>query len=485
MSSSAIVIFGGTGDLSYRKLYPALYDLHKLGKLSEEFKIVGIGRRDYTDEDYTQIIKKWNKDFSRLDYTDEDFNEFKKKITYINMDFSNEKNYYKLEEMFEKLNISDEIMYYFAVSPDFFIPITKGLSTISKRLENAKIIVEKPFGKDLESAKKLNEEFKKYLKYENIYYIDHYLGKEMLLNIMTIRFFNSMFNGVWNKEFVDNVQITVSETVGVETRGNYYDKAGAIADMLQNHLLQILSVVAMDEPQNFTTHDIKEAQTDIFRKLRRISNDDIQDYMVLGQYDGYKDEDKVDKNSNTETYVAMKLFVDNDRWMNVPFYLRTGKKLKYREIEIVIQFLPTQSAVKMLSQDYTNGDLQKISENNYLSIKIQPDEGIKLNFNVKKPSTEDKIDVASLDYCQSCIAENIINTPQAYERLLESAINSNRTLFSTWEQIQLSWQYMNDFVDRYKKNIDIVYRYEQGTNGPVEANEILKKDGRKWIYTKE
>ena len=485
MSSSAIVIFGGTGDLSYRKLYPALYDLHKLGKLSEEFKIVGIGRRDYTDEDYTQIIKKWNKDFSRLDYTDEDFNEFKKKITYINMDFSNEKNYYKLEEIFEKLNISDEIMYYFAVSPHFFIPITKGLSTISKRLENAKIIVEKPFGKDLESAKKLNEEFKKYLKYENIYYIDHYLGKEMLLNIMTIRFFNSMFNGVWNKEFVDNVQITVSETVGVETRGNYYDKAGAIADMLQNHLLQILSVVAMDEPQNFTTQDIKEAQTDIFRKLRRISNDDIQDYMVLGQYDGYKDEDKVDKNSNTETYVAMKLFVDNDRWMNVPFYLRTGKKLKYREIEIVIQFLPTQSAVKMLSQDYTNGDLQKISENNYLSIKIQPDEGIKLNFNVKKPSTEDKIDVASLDYCQSCIAENIINTPQAYERLLESAINSNRTLFSTWEQIQLSWQYMNDFVDRYKKNIDIVYRYEQGTNGPVEANEILKKDGRKWIYTKE
>ena len=345
--------------------------------------------------------------------------------------------------------------------------------------------MEKPFGKDLEYAKKLNEEFKKYLKYENIYYIDHYLGKEMLLNIMTIRFFNSMFNGVWNKEFVDNVQITVSETVGVETRGNYYDKAGAIADMLQNHLLQILSVVAMDEPQNFTTQDIKEAQTDIFRKLRRISNDDIQDYMVLGQYDGYKDEDKVDKNSNTETYVAMKLFVDNDRWMNVPFYLRTGKKLKYREIEIVIQFLPTQSAVKMLSQDYTNGDLQKISENNYLSIKIQPDEGIKLNFNVKKPSTEDKIDVASLDYCQSCIAENIINTPQAYERLLESAINSNRTLFSTWEQIQLSWQYMNDFVDRYKKNIDIVYRYEQGTNGPVEANEILKKDGRKWIYTKE
>ena len=239
----------------------------------------------------------------------------KTSITYINMDFSNEKNYYKLEEMFEKLNISDEIMYYFAVSPDFFIPITKGLSTISKRLENAKIIVEKPFGKDLESAKKLNEEFKKYLKYENIYYIDHYLGKEMLLNIMTIRFFNSMFNGVWNKEFVDNVQITVSETVGVETRGNYYDKAGAIADMLQNHLLQILSVVAMDEPQNFTTQDIKEAQTDIFRKLRRISNDDIQDYMVLGQYDGYKDEDKVDKNSNTETYVAMKLFVDNDRYI--------------------------------------------------------------------------------------------------------------------------------------------------------------------------
>ena len=294
-----------------------------------------------------------------------------------------------------------------------------------------------------------------------------------------------MFNGVWNNNFIDNIKINVFEDIGVESRGGYYDKAGAIADMLQNHLFQILSIVAMDEPEDFDTKNIKDAQTKIFKELRKFPKEEIDDYIVLGQYKNYRDEDKVDKNSTTETYVAAKVFVDNERWMDVPFYLRTGKKLKTREIEIIIQFKPTKNAIKMVTADYANADLTKIFENNYLSIRIQPDEGINLRFNVKKTGSTDEIDIANLNYCQSCLTENVINTPQAYERLLESSIKSNRTLFSTWEQIQVSWEYMDEVLKMYRGHSNKLYEYEQGSFGPKQADEILKKDGRKWIYTQE
>ena len=485
LTSKAIIIFGGTGDLSYRKLYPALYDLYKLGKLSQDFKILGIGRREYDDKEYSEIIRPWVKKFSRLEYKDEEFESFCRIIKYYMMDFSDEDKYNELGEYFGKSGLTKDIICYYAVSPEYFMPITTGLSKIVDDIENIKIIIEKPFGKDIKSAEELNKKLRAYIKDENIYYIDHYLGKEMLLNIMTIRFFNSMFNGVWNNNFIDNIQINVFEDIGVESRGGYYDKAGAIADMLQNHLFQILSIVAMDEPEDFDTKNIKESQTKIFKQLRKFPKEEIDDYIVLGQYKNYRDEDKVDKNSTTETYVAAKVFVDNERWMDVPFYLRTGKKLKTREIEIIIQFKPTKNAIKMVAADYANADLTKIFENNYLSIRIQPDEGINLRFNVKKTGSTDEIDIANLNYCQSCLTENVINTPQAYERLLESSIKSNRTLFSTWEQIQVSWEYMDEVLKMYRGHSNKLYEYEQGSFGPKEADEILKKDGRKWIYTQE
>lgn len=485
MNSKGIVIFGGTGDLSYRKLFPALYDLDKLNKLGDDFKIIGIGRRDYSDKEYKDIIEPWIKDFARLEYTKEEFEKFSQKISYHNMNFANEDEYKNLGKYFSSIVLLENIICYYAVAPEFFLPITKGLSTIAGDMENIKIIIEKPFGKDLNSAKELNVELNKYILNQNIYYIDHYLGKEMLLNIMTVRFFNAMFNGVWNKEFIDNVQINVFENIGVETRGGYYDKSGAIADMLQNHLFQILSVVAMDEPDDFSSQDIKNAQTNIFRQLRKIPKEEIDNHLVLGQYKGYRQEDKVDANSSTETFVAMKLFVDNERWQDVPFYLRTGKKLKTREIEIIVQFKPTKNAIKMVSSNYADADLQKISENNYLSIRIQPDEGIYLSFNVKKAGTQDEIGIANLNYCQSCIIDNVINTPQAYERLLESAINSNRTLFSSWEQIQISWDYMNEVLSNFKTYSNKIYEYEEGTYGPSQADYMITNDGRKWIYSQE
>ncbi len=481
MKNNALIIFGGTGDLAYRKLFPALYDLYIFDKLEKNFYIIGIGRRDYTNEDYRSIIKDWVKNFSRGAYNEEKFEKFCLNIFYYKLHFMELEEYKNLYNYFNKMNLSNNLIYYYAVSPEFFEPITDGLAKHSDILKESKIIVEKPFGKDLESAQRLNLIFKKYLDYKNIYYIDHYLGKEMLLNIMTIRFFNTMFNGVWNNEFIDNVQINVFESIGVETRGGYYDKSGAIADMLQNHIFQILSIVAMNEPDTFSSSDIKDAQIDIFKKLRKINSKDIDDYMVLGQYDGYIKEKNVNPNSKTETYVAMKIFIDNERWKDVPFYVRTGKKLHSREMSIIIQFKPTTHTSKMLAQNYGNGDLQQIAENNILEIKIQPEEGINLRFNIKKPGTSDDIDVANLNYCQSCDAQNSINSPWSYERLLEACMNSNRTLFSRWEQIELSWKYMNEVMDNYRKYSNKLYIYEKGSKGPAQAEKIIGKDGRKWI----
>lgn len=467
MNNRGIVIFGGTGDLAYRKLFPALYNLHCLGSLPDDYKIVGIGRRDYTNEDYINIINEWTKEFSRLQYTEKDFEEFKKRIKYYKMDMTNMQEYNGLVDFIEENNMKDGLIYYYAVSPGLFGPISEGLKSANCSSEkknsledksccmgDTKVIIEKPFGNDLESAKEIYRNLKSYFKDDNIYHIDHYLGKEMIINIMTLRFANAIFKGVWNREFIDRVDINVYETVGVDSRGGYYDKSGALADMIQNHLFQIMSIVAMEEPKDSSSKAIKDAQSNVFKSLKEVSPAEIDDVLLMGQYKGYRDEDKVDPNSVTETYVAMKLEIDNERWNGVPFYLRTGKKLHKRESEVVVSFKSTSEGVP----------------GNNIIIKIQPDEGVKINFNIKKPGTETKvIEEVGMDFCQSCILENRMNTPEAYERLIKACMDSDKSLFSQWEQIEISWNFINRIIDLYKKNSNKLYFYEAGTKGPKES----------------
>ena len=469
MKNNGIVIFGGTGDLAYRKLFPALYNLHCLGSLPEDYKIVGIGRREYSEEDYIKIINDWTKEFSRLQYTDKDFEEFKKRIKYYKMDMTNMEEYHGLVDFIEENNMKDGLIYYYAVSPGLFGPISEGLkgancsSKIGCRqtseddsccMGDTKVIIEKPFGKDLESAREIYNNLKSYFKDDNIYHIDHYLGKEMIINIMTLRFANAIFKGVWNRDFIDRVDINVYETVGVDSRGGYYDKSGALADMIQNHLFQIMSIVAMEEPADSESSSIKEAQSNVFKSLKQVEPEKIDDMLLMGQYRGYREEDKVAPDSVTETYVAMKLEIDNERWQGVPFYLRTGKKLHKRESEVIVSFKSTSEG----------------APGNNLIIKIQPDEGVKLNFNIKKPGTETKvIQEVEMDFCQSCILENRINTPEAYERLLKACMDSDRSLFSQWEQIEISWNFINRIVSLYKENSNRLYFYEPGTEGPEET----------------
>lgn len=265
---------------------------------------------------------------------------------------------------------------------------------------------------------------------------------------------NAIFKGIWNKDFIDNIQITAAETVGVETRAGYYDKSGALKDMVQNHLLQVLSIVAMEEPDKDENKGIKKSQLKLLKSLKPLIN--TKDDLVMGQYNGYLDEANIQPNSKTETYVALRLFIDNERWDGVPFYIRTGKKMGNKETQVVIQFKEVNGI-----------------PGNILVIKIQPDEGVYLQFSAKKPGTENDIQRVSMDFCQSCVLENRINTPEAYERLLYACFEGDASLFSEWDQIEVSWNYINNIVEAYNKEDNNLYIYDQGTMGPKEAGNLV------------
>lgn len=449
---NAITLFGGTGDLTYRKLLPALYNLDVLGQLDDEFKIIVIGRRPYTPDQYIEIARDWVKEHARTKFDEEQFSSYSRRIIYFKMDMTNEEEY-RILQMFYDLMRIDQHVYYYAVAPSFFLTITRGLKKYCSE-NNAKVIVEKPFGENLEKAGMLNDELAEFFGQEEIYHIDHYLGKEMIQNILSLRFKNIIFKGIWNKDFIENIQISAAETVGVGTRASYYDKSGALKDMVQNHLLQVLSLVAMEEPKEEGSRGIHDSQLNLLSAIKPIEN--VNDSLVMAQYDGYLEEENISKDSKTETYAALKIFVDNERWDGVPFFIRTGKKLGDRETQVVVQFK---------SIDNTPG--------NVLVIKIQPDEGVYFQFNAKKPGTEQELQPISLDFCQSCILENRMNTPEAYERLLYACFKGDRSLFSQWEQIVVSWTFVNDLLAKYHEQGAPLYTYPQGSMGPKEADEFV------------
>lgn len=448
MQNKAITIFGGSGDLTYRKLLPAMYNLHVLGQLEENFKIIGLGRRDYTTEDYIEIARGWMKEYSRKKYVEKIFNEFAQRITYFKIDISNEDEYTRLQQFYIDNKIKEHI-YYYAVAPEMFLTVTNGLKKYCSK-NTAKVIIEKPFGANLENASELNNKLAEFFGQDEIFHIDHYLGKEMIQNILSVRFNNAIFKGIWNKNFIESVQITAAESVGVGTRAGYYDKSGAMKDMVQNHLLQVLSIVAMEEPSGTTMH---KEQLELLKSLKPITN--IKDNLVMGQYDGYLEENNIAKDSKTETYVALKVEIDNERWSGVPFFIRTGKKLATRESQVVIKFKAENDAPQ-----------------NMLIIKIQPTEGIYLKFNAKKPGTANDLQEVSMDFCQSCILENRLNTPEAYERLLYACFVNDRMLFSKWDQIVASWNYINEILEKYHSAGSPLYTYDQDSMGPKEAYKL-------------
>lgn len=447
-SKHALTLFGGSGDLSFRKLLPALYNLEVLGKLEEGFTLVAVGRRPYATEEYLEIARDWIREYARIQFDETVFARFSSRVHYFKMDISQENEYKRLQEFYDARGIVRHF-YYYAVAPSYFLPITVGLSKHCSS-NAAQVIVEKPFGEDLVTATKLYYVLETFFGAENIYHIDHYLGKEMIQNILSIRFQNTIFRGIWNKDFIDNIQITASEKVGVGTRAGYYDKSGALKDMVQNHLFQVLSLVALEDDER----SLAERQLELLRSIRPV--EDVSSQLVMAQYAGYLEEEGIAEDSRTETYVALKLFIDQERWEGVPFYIRTGKMLKQQETMVTITF-----------------KAQEGERANLLVLKIQPDEGVQFYFNAKKPGTEQELQTVVMDFCQSCVLENRMNTPEAYERLLDACFQQDRSLFSRWEQIVASWEFIYDLHQKYREASMPLATYMPGTMGPTEADALV------------
>lgn len=458
-----ITIFGGTGDLTFRKLLPALYTMYNTGKLPQSSRIVIIGRRDYDSSSYRASANEWVKKFSRLPYSEDTFASFSERVHYFQMDLTKPEDYRRLDVFFSG-DVIDSHLFYLAVAPKFFSVIADGLKTVEGACQG-KVIIEKPFGENLEAAKKLNEELEKHFGPEQIYRIDHYLGKEMVRNIQAIRFTNPIFTDIWNSRYIESVQISALEDVGVETRGGYYDASGALKDMVQNHLFQILSIVAMEQPEVFNSTHMHTEQVKVLNSLRPADQTDIEETLVLGQYEGYREEPLVASGSNTETFAGLRLHIDNERWKGTPFYIRTGKKTGTRQMEVSIVFRRSMPEV----------------EPNVLIIKIQPTEGVYLQFNIKRPGDTDDIIPTKMDFCQNCNLIHQLNTPEAYERLLTACINGERSWFSQWDQIEISWNYIEKLKTRFTEKGLPVYPYAQGAHGPKEVSEFLARAGHQWV----
>lgn len=483
-----LVIFGGTGDLTHRKLLPALYNLTVQDLLPEGFVLVAIGRRDKTSKSYRQEAYKSVKEFSRLEVDEAAWWSLEERIYYQRFDFREDPGYLKLnkflQEMDEKYQTKGNRIFYLAVAPDYFGVIVDKLEThgILKNASSTwpRVVIEKPFGHDLKSARHLNDKLTRVFSEDRIYRIDHYLGKEMLQNIMVIRFANTLFEPLWNNKYIDNVQIISGETAGVGNRGGYYERAGALRDMVQNHMLQLLTLTAIEPPGDLETESIRDEKVKVLKKLADFEPDKIDDFAIRGQYGpgyikgekvfGYREEERTSPESNTETFVALKLFINNWRWAGVPFYIKTGKRLPKKSTEVIIEF--NSHLHPDYLQDFTS------LEPNLLVIRIQPREGVYLQFNAKEPGSRQKIIPVNMDFCQNCQIGT--NSPEAYERLLYDIMLGDQTLFTRWDEVEYSWRFIDKLSRAWERIKPDFPNYAAGSTGPKAADELLVKDGRKW-----
>ncbi|CAH1223649.1 Glucose-6-phosphate 1-dehydrogenase [Paenibacillus auburnensis] len=481
-------IFGATGDLARRKLFPAIYSLYREGKLTHDFAVIGVARRPRTQEEFRDDVKESIREFCRYQAGDAaEWNEFVQHFEYKSLDINNIDGFRELnaqtEVLEEKFHIPGNRMFYLALAPELFGSVSYNLKA-GGMLQGSgwnRLVIEKPFGYNLESAEQLNEQIRQVFKEEEIYRIDHYLGKEMVQNIEVIRFANAFFEPLWNNKHIANIQITLGETVGVEERGGYYDHAGALRDMGQNHILQLLTMIAMEPPSRLLAEDIRDEKVKVLRSLRPYaSSEEVRENVVRGQYTqglykgkslpAYRQEDKVDPESNTETYFAARIFVDNFRWAGVPFYIRTGKRLPVKTTEVVVEFKGMPTNV-YLGQKHN-------LEPNLLVIRVNPMEGIYVKINAKKPGSESEIQPLAMDFCQSCMVG--INSPEAYERLLHDAARGDSTYFTRWDEVSSAWSFVDRIAKAWKEESSDLASYPAGSWGPVEADQLLAQEGFHW-----
>jgi len=488
-----LIIFGASGDLTWRKLIPAIFEMQYQQMLPEGFAMLGIGRSTMDDDAFRAKMKEGLLHFARKELLKQSvIDSFLNRLYFIAADTDDFESYKlldkRLKELDIKYNTSGNYIYYLSMPPALYGSISDNLGKMGmcgscnsdgwKRL-----VVEKPFGYDLQTARALNKKLLESFSEDRLYRIDHYLGKETAQNILVTRFFNSFFEPLWNRNFIDRVEITSAESVGVESRGGYYDKSGALRDMLQNHLLQLVALTAMEPPTVMTPTAIRNEFLRVFQSLRPLSEEDIINNVIRGQYtssqvmgntiSGYIDEPDVNPSSRTETYVAIKFFIDNWRWGGVPFYIRTGKKLPTRVTEIVIHFKPTP-------HPHLLKEIQKTPVDNMLIIRIQPDEGILAKFGMKAPGSGFSVQQANMEFKYSDMENTVVLS--SYERLLHDCMLGDASLFSRGDAVEAAWEFVDPILKAWENNPSIkLYGYPAGTWGPIEADKLIGNNNS-WRY---
>jgi len=477
------IIFGASGDLTNKKLLPSLFKLYKKRVFDKSFNILSIGRRDLNDIIYRQSVID---NLLKKGFEKEELASFADNINYFRLDIVNE-NYFSLRDYlyakYERFNY----VYYFAISPKLYEKVAHKLflANLTKEDDGFKrVIVEKPFGRDLESAIKLNNKLHEFFNEGQIFRIDHYLGKETVQNILVTRFANSFFEPIWNRNYIDFVEITSAESLTVGTRAGYYDNAGALRDMVQNHLLQVLALIAMEAPISTESKALRDEMVKVFQSLREIKKDEVSKYVVRGQYleslykgksyKAYRDEEGIDNNSKTETYVAMKCYVDNWRWSGIPFYIKTGKALATSVVEVVIHFKANPHTLFKDKEEY-------VQDNNKLVIRIQPDAGIMASFQMKVPGAGFEVQPVNMDFHYNSLKNKEI--PEAYERLLSDCVENDSTLFQRNDAIEFTWKFVQPILDAWNENEDIpLYGYPARSWGPQYIENLLAEDSHHWRF---
>ncbi len=488
---SAMVVFGASGDLAQRKLVASLYGLYEKKLLNEKFFLIGCSRTKLSDDEFRMRCKK-----SILsvhpDLNPDELNVFLSKFYYLSGQYDDQ-NYYqeisrKLDALSSKYKLCGCFVYYLSTPPTLFPVITgelgkSGLSYggCADSCKKSRIVIEKPFGRDTSSSRELNAKIREYFDEHQIYRIDHYLGKETVQNILMFRFANSIFEPLWNRNYIDHIQITIAESLGVEGRYGYYDSSGVLRDMFQNHMIQLLSLVAMEPPVAFEADSIRDEKSRVVNALRDFKEEQIDELFVRGQYSsgnldgkdvcGYREENELLANSNTETFLACKLMIDNWRWKDVPFYLRSGKRLKKKTTEIAITFKEVPHSM------FSSVGIDKLTPNT-LVLKIQPCEGTSLSFQTKRPGSKACMATLTMDYDY----QEIFGTqmPEAYERLLLDCMVGDQTLFSRFDCVDKSWQYFDKVLAHWKKSGQAPYLYNAGSESFEEADALIKADSRQW-----
>ncbi len=491
LSPTILFIFGGGGDLNYRKLNPALFNLFLDNAMSDSLSIVGIDRIEYSEPDYKKHLKKGIDIFSRTKATDGKWRTFSANISYLKMDVTDTKAYKKIAQIVKEKETEAEvppvIIFYMAVASQLVPEIIKhiGKMSVCRDTKHTRVVVEKPFGHDLKSAIEMNKFLGEDFEEEQIYRIDHYLGKETVQNIIALRFANALFEPIWNKNYIDHVQITAAETVGVEKRGGYYETAGALRDMIQNHMLQLLCMIGMEPPVSFEADEMRDKKTSVLNAMRIMSKDEAQHHAARGQYSGgwiqgkkvqgYREEKDVNPQSNVETFAAVKFYIDNWRWEGVPFYVRTGKYLHEKSTELIIQFkpAPTYAFPKEAAETW---------QSNRLSILISPDLNICIRIQTKRPGQAvvlNPVDMI-LNYKDVYKGEE----PKAYETLLYDIMDGDATLFMRGDQVEAAWKVVMPILEVWAESKPTDFPdYSPDSWGPKNADALIARDGRNWIIT--